>query len=99
VLSRWSKGSFYIVDRRFSLAAAWSGVAAALSLLGLIHSWKFSSADTVMNMPLLDWFAGQPVAMTWPGLFPGWPYAVAYGLIACFLLTAQRWGVRESAQS
>ena len=88
----WAAMLFYIVARRFTSAAGWSAVAALLSLLGLIHSWKFSSSDTVMNMPLLDWIGGQPVTVTWPGLFPGWPYAGAYGLIACFLLAVQRWG-------
>jgi AGZA family xanthine/uracil permease-like MFS transporter len=92
----WAAMLFYLVERRFSLAAIWSGVAAGLSLLGLIHSWKFSSADTVLNMPLLDWFSGQPMTLTWPGLFPAWPYAAAYALIAGFLLMAQRWGVRET---
>ncbi len=92
----WAAMLFYIVDRRFTLAAVWSAVAALLSLLGLIHSWKFSSSDTVMNMPLLDWLGSQPVTLTWPGLFPGWPFAAAYGIIACFLLTVQRWAVRES---
>jgi AGZA family xanthine/uracil permease-like MFS transporter len=86
----WAAMLFYIVDRRFALAACWSGLAALLSLLGLIHTWKFSSTDTVMNMPLLDWLGGLPVAMTWPGLFPGWAYAATYGLFACFLLVAKR---------
>ena len=95
----WAAMLFYIVERRFALAAAWSGVAFALSLFGLIHSWKFSAGDTVMNMPLLDWLAGLPVAMTWPGLFPGWPYAAAYALIACFLLVAERWGVRDATMA
>jgi hypothetical protein len=71
-------------------------VAAFLSLAGLIHSWKFSGSDTVMNMPLLDWIGGQPVTISWPGVFPGWPYAVAYGLIACFLLVVDKWAVRET---
>ena len=92
----WAAMLYYVVERRFPLAAAWSILAALLSLLGLIHTWKFAFADTVMNMPLLDWLVGQPVTPTWPGLFPGWPYAAAYALIAGFLLVVEKWGVRES---
>jgi AGZA family xanthine/uracil permease-like MFS transporter len=92
----WSAMLYYVVERRFAAAAAWSSIAALLSLVGLIHTWKFTSGDTVMSMPLLDWLVGQPVTATWPGLFPGWPYAVAYGLIATFLLAVEKWGVREN---
>ncbi len=95
----WAAMLFYIVDRKFLPAAVWSGVGAGLSLLGLIHCWKFSGPDTVLNMPLLDWFAGQPVAMTGAGLFPGWPYGAAYGLVAVFLVVAHRWGVREAGSA
>jgi AGZA family xanthine/uracil permease-like MFS transporter len=93
----WAAMLFYIIDRRFMLAAAWSLVGTGLSLLGLIHSWKFSSSDTVMNMPLLDCIVGQPVQISGPGLFPAWPYAAAYALIACFLVASQKWGRRDAA--
>ena len=92
----WAAMLYYVVERRFVAAAGWSSVGAWLSLLGLIHTWKFTSSDTVMSMPLLDWLAGLPVTPTWPGLFPGWPYAAAYGIIACFLLVVEKWGVRET---
>jgi AGZA family xanthine/uracil permease-like MFS transporter len=91
----WAAMLFYIVDRRFTLAAAWSGVGAVLSMTGLIHSWKFSASDTVLNMPLLDWCAGKAVPLTGAGLFPAWPYATSYALIAAFLLLANQFGTRE----
>lgn len=91
----WAAVVLHIVERRFKVAAGWCGVGAALSLIGLIHSWKFTGFDTVMNMPLLDWLGRQPVIPTWAGLLPGWPYAVSYGLIAVFLLLADRFAVRE----
>jgi AGZA family xanthine/uracil permease-like MFS transporter len=88
----WASMLYYVVDRRFHLAAAWSGLGAGLSLLGLMHTWKFTSTGTMMNTPLLDWMKGDAIAPTREGLFPGWPYAAAYGFIACLLLAAQRWG-------
>jgi AGZA family xanthine/uracil permease-like MFS transporter len=95
----WASMLYYVVDRRFYLAAVWSGLGALFSLLGLMHAWKFTSNGTILNSPLLDWMKGEPIEMTWHGLFPGGPYAIAYGCIACFLLAAQRWGIRASGDS
>jgi AGZA family xanthine/uracil permease-like MFS transporter len=92
----WSSMIYYVVDRRFYLAAVWSVLGALLSLLGLMHSWKFTSNGTIMNAPVLDWMKGESLRMNWEGLFPGWPYAAAYGFIACFLVAAQRWGIRAA---
>jgi AGZA family xanthine/uracil permease-like MFS transporter len=91
----WAAMLFYVVGRRFLLAAVWSGVGALLSLLGLIHAWKFVPGDTAMNMPLLDWLCRQPIA---GGLFPAWPYAAAYAVIVAFLVVVQKWGSREGPE-
>ncbi len=94
----WASMLYYVVDRRFSLAAVWSGIGALLSLLGLMHTWKFTPNGTILNAPILDWLKGEAITLTWTGLFPGWPYAFAYGCVAGFLLAAQRWGVHLSAE-
>ena len=82
----------YIVDRKFVTAARWCLFGAAMSLLGLMHSWKFSASDTVISIPLLDVLGGHAQWKGWSALFPAWPYAVGYGLFALLLLAAARWG-------
>jgi AGZA family xanthine/uracil permease-like MFS transporter len=88
----WSAMTYYIVERNFRRAAAWSVVAAVLSLAGLMHAWKFSASDTVISVPLIDWLAGGGAAPGWGTLFPAWPFAAGYGLLALMLLAAHRWG-------
>ena len=82
----------YIVDRQFARAARWCLLATALSLLGLMHSWKFTPSDTVINVPLLDQLAARGAFPGWAALFPAWPYALGYSLVALLLLGAARWG-------
>ncbi len=94
----WASMLYYIVDRRFRVAAAWSAFAGILSMAGLIHCWKFTPGGTAMNMPLLDWLSGRPPAMAWHGVFPGWPYAAAYLLIACFLIVSEKWAIHDGSE-
>jgi AGZA family xanthine/uracil permease-like MFS transporter len=89
----WSAMIYYVVDRRYCVAAGWSAFASFLSGIGFIHSWKFARGGIEMNMPILDWLSRRTPAVTWQGFLPGWPYAAAYGLIAGFLLISQRWAV------
>ncbi len=91
----WATMVVYIVERRFRIAALWSSIGALFSLLGLIHTWKWTPNDTVLSMPLLDQLTGQPVPPGWSGLFPGWPYALAYILIALILLLADKFSLPE----
>jgi adenine/guanine/hypoxanthine permease len=89
----WSAMVYYIVERRFRRAAVWSGLASILSVVGLMHAWKFANGDTALNIPLLDWLAGESVVGGWENLVPAWPFAVAYALIAGLLLLTDRFGV------
>jgi adenine/guanine/hypoxanthine permease len=89
----WSAMVYYIVERRFLVAAVWSALASMLSLVGMMHAWKFGNGDTALNIPLLDWLAGEPIAGGRGNLIPAWPFAVAYALITGLLLFAQRFGV------
>lgn len=47
-----------VIERRFALAAAWCASAAALSALGLLHSYRFVAADTAVALaPAWPWAA------------------------------------------
>jgi AGZA family xanthine/uracil permease-like MFS transporter len=51
-----------VIERRFARAAAWCAAAAALSALGLMHSYRFTPADTVVSLaPAWPWAAGYAV--------------------------------------
>lgn len=77
-----------IIERRLLAAAGWALAAAALCLLGLMHSWRFTPSDTVSALPLLDRLTGTGL----PGapLFPAALHAAGYAGIAVVLCLA-RW--------
>ncbi len=51
-----------VLERRFRVAALWCLVAAALSTLGLMHSYAWTPADTVVSLtPAWPWAAGYVV--------------------------------------
>jgi AGZA family xanthine/uracil permease-like MFS transporter len=76
-----------IIERRLLAAAGWMLAAAVLSLVGLMHSWRFAGADTISSIPLLDRLTGSAGNQD---LFPALSYASAYALLAV-LLCAARW--------
>jgi AGZA family xanthine/uracil permease-like MFS transporter len=48
-----------VIDRRFRRAAAWCAVGAALSATGLLHSYRWTPADTAVSLtPAWPWVAG-----------------------------------------
>jgi len=48
-----------VIERRFTVAAGWCGVAAGLSMVGLMHGYGFSGGDTVMRLePAWPWVVG-----------------------------------------
>ena len=54
-----SAATVAVIERRFVRAAAWCLAAAALSLLGLMHSYAWTPADTVLSLaPAWPWAAG-----------------------------------------
>ena len=56
----------FIIERQFRTAALWFFAAAALSLMGLMHSYRWTASDTVMSLtPAWPW----AVAYTVVGLF------------------------------
>jgi AGZA family xanthine/uracil permease-like MFS transporter len=75
-----------IIERRLFAAAAWMLAASALSLVGLMHSWRFAGADTVSSIPLLARMTGADHLGT---LFPAASYACAYALLAVILVLAR----------
>jgi AGZA family xanthine/uracil permease-like MFS transporter len=51
-----------VLERRFRVAALWCLVAAVLSMLGLMHSYAWTPADTVVSLtPAWPWAAGYGV--------------------------------------
>ena len=82
-----SAATVFIIERRLFVAAGWMLAAAGLSLLGLMHSWRFAGADTIGFLPLLDRVTGSA---TPGGLFPAAAFALGYFALALILCTA-RW--------
>ena len=76
-----------IIDRNFVRAAGWSIAAAILSLSGLLHAFKFTTGDTLVDLPLLDLLAGNFKGNI-TELFPASRFAMAYLLVALILLAA-----------
>jgi AGZA family xanthine/uracil permease-like MFS transporter len=66
----WAAITVEIIERRFTRAALWAASAALLSLVGLMHSYAFSTADTVQDLAF-----GK-----------AWQPSLAYALLAAFLL-------------
>jgi len=50
----------YVIEQRFKAAALAAGLAAVASWFGLIHAWRFTAADTVLQ---LGWGSGAPWAL------------------------------------
>lgn len=48
-----------VIERRFLLAGLWCGIAALLSALGFMHSYRFAASDTVLSLsPAWPWVLG-----------------------------------------
>jgi AGZA family xanthine/uracil permease-like MFS transporter len=47
-----SAGTVMIIERRFRAAAGWFAVGAALSAAGLMHAWRLTPQDAVMDLRL-----------------------------------------------
>ena len=63
----------FAIEKRFLAAAVCSGSASLLAWFGVLHAWRFSTGDTVLN---LGWGTGQP-------------WAIAYLLITVLILIAR----------
>ena len=85
----------FIIEKRLVTAALWSFAAAALSLVGLLHSWRFSPSDTVSALPVLERLTQTTVAGG--TLFPAAAYALGYAGIGAVLLLARWFTVPGSA--
>ncbi len=54
-----SAGTVMIIERRFRAAAGWFAVGAVLSATGLVHAWKLTPQDAVMDLrPAWPFVAG-----------------------------------------
>jgi adenine/guanine/hypoxanthine permease len=86
----------FIIDGKLVTAALWSLSAAALSLLGVLHAWKFQPNDTVGTIPLLERLAGAQTSGA--PLIPAASYALGYASIAAILLLARLFAVPDERQ-
>jgi AGZA family xanthine/uracil permease-like MFS transporter len=54
-----SAATVHIIERQFARAAAWCAAGAALSAVGLVHSYRFTPGDTALQLgPGWPWAAG-----------------------------------------
>jgi AGZA family xanthine/uracil permease-like MFS transporter len=54
-----SAATVAVIERRFRVASAWCTLAAGLSSVGLMHSFRWTPSDTVLSLrPALPWAAG-----------------------------------------
>ena len=90
----WSAMVVYIIDREFKRAAWWSFSGALLSILGLMHSFKLTGTDSIINLPLIELLTGGASDLS--SIFPAWEYAVAYALVGIILLVTP-WVTRTEA--
>ncbi|HMA92014.1 MAG TPA: hypothetical protein VKP30_04970, partial [Polyangiaceae bacterium] len=66
----WAALTVEIIERRFIRASAWAASGALLSACGMLHSYRYTLADTVQRI-------GFGTAM---------PFVWAYAMLAVFLL-------------
>ncbi|EDY85021.1 putative permease subfamily [Verrucomicrobiia bacterium DG1235] len=79
----WAAIVVCIVDRNFRTAAWWSFSGAVLAMLGLMHSFKLTGGDSIIDVPLLGILTGE--SLRGAGLFPAWEFAVGYVLMGLIL--------------
>lgn len=57
-----SAATVFVIERRFSAAALWCWAGAVLSAIGLMHSYRFTPGDTVVDLsPAWPWALGYAV--------------------------------------
>lgn len=69
----WSTITVEVIERRFVRAAIWAASACALSLVGLVHSYAFTPADTIQDLAF-----GK-----------AWPFALGYAFLAVLLASGR----------
>jgi adenine/guanine/hypoxanthine permease len=65
----WAAITVEIIERRFVRAALWALGGSALSMAGLVHSYAFTTADTVQDIAFAK----------------AWPFALGYAALALLL--------------
>ena len=75
--------SVFLIERQFLRAAAWSGIAAVFTLIGLIHAHRITDAGDIMPVFFVNAARGF------------WPIAVGYTLFALLFLACHWWTKRN----
>ncbi len=71
-----------VIEGHFKIAAAWMGAGSVLSFFGLMHGWKWTPADTGLDV---GWAVGPEMAL-------------AYGLTAAVFLVLPLFGERDEGE-
>ena len=69
----WAAATVAVIERQFVAAALWCVAAAGCSIIGLMHTYQWTMADTVVDLRI----------------GPGWPWALAYLLLGVVFLSAR----------
>jgi AGZA family xanthine/uracil permease-like MFS transporter len=85
-----------IIERKFRVAAVWFLVAAFLSFIGFIHTYRFVQGDVIANLfPFGKWLLGPENAGTGTGAGGGFPWEelkFVWGyLVAAAILFVSKW--------
>lgn len=91
-----STATVHIIDRRLYSAAGWLAGGALMSLLGLVHAWRFAGSDTVGSLPLLEHLTH---VFKGGANFPAAQYAAGYALLAAILVVAKWFTVEDVEQT
>jgi AGZA family xanthine/uracil permease-like MFS transporter len=81
-----------IIERKFRVAAVWFLVAAFLSFIGFIHTYRFVQGDIIANLfPVGKWLLGQESGAS-SGAFPWAELKFVWGyLAAAAILFVSKW--------
>jgi hypothetical protein len=80
----WASITAHLIDRRPGQALIWALIGAAFAIGGVIHVGEMTSAGIVQAIGPQE------------GVWPGWPWAVGYLLVAAFLGVLALAGGRRS---
>ena len=90
-----SAATVAVIERRFVTAALWCFAGSLLSATGIVHSYRFTAADTALDPAPIGrlstlLFEDPRAAFDLLQRFPGWRFAAAYAAMGVVFLIAPR---------
>ncbi len=83
-----------LIERRYTTAAVWSGIACLLTLSGFLHAYR---VDGNLVLEYFLWQTFQPGPMQY--VERAWPMALGYGLATVLFAWAGRRGTPDTSQA